>query len=246
LHDPMDGSAEDHWQIPKASKGAAQSVKAMKAFLAEFDQRLEKHIAHPKTLDIFDEVDILAERDSSINKSMLTCAKGMRHNGMRAYLIGQSPSAGKKGFEWADFDNFNCVYFGTATITAIDKTPALETKKDALRKEYDKLKEYCDRQNEEFGLDGWNEYRIGLIVTGGKAFFFELPNADSIVCDWSKLTQQPTEKVETLEPVKSNFDCPECSSSNTKDRSGRKKLANQLTRYYRVCSDCQHKFETDL
>jgi len=246
LHDPMDGSAEDYWQIPKASKGAAQSTKAARAFVAEFSDRLENHISQPKTLDIFDEVDILAERDSTINRSMLTCSKGMRHNGMRAYLIGQSPSAGKKGFEWADFDNFNCVYFGTSIITAIDKTPALETKKEALRKEYDKLKEFCDGQNEELGLEGWNEYRTGLIVTGGKAYFFELPNADSISCDWIKLTQQTEEGLEIVESVKSNFDCPECNSKETKDRSGRKKLANQLTRYYRVCSDCQHKFEVDL
>lgn len=246
LHDPMDGSEEDYWNIPKASKGAKQSLKAAKEFIAEFNRRSENGIAHPRTIDIFEEVDILADQDSSLNKSMLVCSKGMRHNGMKAYLSGQSPSAGKKGLEWADFDNFNCVYFGTAIVTAIDKTPALEMKKEALKKEHEKLKDYCDRQNEELGLEGWNEYRVGLIVTGGKAYFFELPNADSIVCDWSKLTQQSTEATEILEPVKSNFDCPKCDSSNTKDRSGRKKLANRLTRYYRVCNDCQHKFETDL
>lgn len=246
LHDPMDGSVEDHWNIPKASKGAAQSLKAIKAFIAEFDHRVENAISQPKTLDVFDEIDILADRDGSINKSLLNCAKGMRHNGMQAYLMGQSPSVGKKGLEWADFDNFNCVYLGASIITAIDKTPALESKKESLRKEHDKLKDYCDRQNEELGLEGWNEYRVGFIVTGGRAYFFELPNADSILCDWSKLTQQPTEASKTLDSVKSSFDCPECSSSNTKDRSGRKKLANSLTRYYRVCSDCQHKFEVDL
>lgn len=246
LHDPMDNSEEDYWNIPKISKGAAQSTKAVKAFGAEFEQRLENGTSHPRTLDIFDEVDILADRDSSINKLLLNCSKGMRHNGMRACLIGQSPSVGKKGLEWADLDNFNCVYFGTSMITAIDKTPALDSKKEGLRKEHDKLKDYCDQQNEELGLEGWNEYRTGLIVTGGRAYFFELPNADSIVCDWDKLTQQPETEPETVKPVKSNFDCPECNSKDTKDRSGRKKLANQLTRYYRVCSDCQHRFEVDL
>ncbi|MBD1842604.1 hypothetical protein H6F89_04095 [Cyanobacteria bacterium FACHB-63] len=246
LHDPMDHSEEDYWQIPKASKGTAQTAKAVKAFVAEFNQRLEHGIAQPRTLDVFDELDIVAERDSSVNKSMLSCAKGMRHNGMRAYVIGQSPSAGKKGFEWADFDNFNCIYFGAAIITVIDKSPVLASRKEALRKEYDKLKEYCDRQNEELGLEGWNEYRVGLIVTGGKAYFFELPNADSIPCDWSKLTQQPTEELKTSETIKSAFCCPNCNSDDTKDRSGRKKLANQLTRYYRICHACRHKFEVDL
>ena len=247
LHDPMDNSEEDYWNLPKTSKGAAQSTKAVKAFVEEFDRRLENGIAHPRTLDVFDEVDILADRDSNINKLLLNCSKGMRHNGMRACLIGQSPSVGKKGLEWADLDNFNCIYFGTAIITAIDKTPALSSKSEALRKEYQKLKDYCDRQNEELGLEGWNEYRPGLLVTQGRAYFFELPNADSIECDWSKLTQSVEEEPKAaIETKKADFDCPECNSSDTENRSGTKKLASGLNRNYRICKGCQHKFEVDL
>ncbi|KAM3096136.1 hypothetical protein ACKFKF_23395 [Phormidesmis sp. 146-12] len=101
LHDPMDDSAEDRWSIPKASKGIAESHKAVKAFVAEFDRRVENGIAQPKSLDVFDEIDLLANRDSTVNKLLLNCAKGMRHNGMRAIVTGQSPSVGKKGLEWA-------------------------------------------------------------------------------------------------------------------------------------------------
>jgi predicted nucleic acid-binding Zn-ribbon protein len=246
LHDPMDSSEEDHWNLPKASKGAAQSLKAVKAFIAEFDRRSENGVAHPRTLDIFDEIDILADRDSSVNKSLLNCAKGMRHNGMRACLMGQSPSVGKKGLEWADLDNFNCVYFGTAIYTAIDKTPALESKSEALRKEYEKLKEYCDRQNEELGLDGWNEYRTGLIVIQGKAYFFELPNADSIVCDWSKLTESSAEIAAHLEAKttseQSHLGCPECGSVNLRNK-GKTKDGNSN---YMKCRSCEHNFKVSL
>ena len=250
LHDPMDDSAEDHWNIPKASKGIAESHKAVKAFVAEFDRRVENGIAQPKSLDVFDEIDILADRDSSVNKSLLNCAKGMRHNGMRAIVTGQSPSVGKKGLEWADMDNFNAIYFGTAIYTAIDKTPALESKSEALRKEYEKLKEYCDRQNEELGLEGWNEYRTGLIVTQGKAYFFELPNADSIPCDWSKLVQELPEadaiKLVPMLQKSQSIECPECGSSSLETTRGNRKNANSTITKYRSCKDCGHKFTVVL
>jgi hypothetical protein len=129
---------------------------------------------------------------------------------MKACIIGQSPSVGKKGLEWADMDNYNAIYFGTAILTAIEKTPALETKSAALRKRYDKLKDYCESQNEELGLEGWNEKRIGLLVTGGKAELFELPNADSIVCDWSKIPTEITEEQEKNQSASTNPHCPIC------------------------------------
>ena len=220
LHDPVDGSSQDYWQISKISKGKSETTKAVKSFISEFNDRLESGISEPKTLDVFDEIDILADSDSSVNKAFLNSSKGMRHCGMRAYLIGQSPSVGKKGFEWADMDNFNAVYFGSAIITAIDKTPSLSTQSEALRKAFDKLKSFCDLQNEEGEFEEGNLYRVGLLVTSGKATFFELPSADSIVCDWSKLTQECEAKQGVI--VTSNFSKtpnPECPVCGEKMRS---------------------------
>lgn len=231
LHDPMDGSNEDHWKISKTSSGENEVLNWVHAALAEFDYRLVHKIGSPKVIDIFDEIDILADRDSSINSGFLTASKGMRHCGMRAYIIGQSASVGKKGLEWADMDNFNAVYFGSSIITALDKTPALQTKSEALRKRYDKLKEFCDTQNEELGLDGWNEKRIGLLVTGGKAEFFELPSAESIPCDWSKLPTEITEYEKDSEVVSVNPDCPICSE----------KLRSKADRW--VCDNKNHTKE---
>ena len=246
LHDPMDGSSEDYWQISKTSKGATATKNAIKRFVSEFKHRLENGISEPNTLDVFDEIDIIADSDSSINKDFLSCSKGMRHNGMRAYLIGQSPSVGKKFWEWADMDNFNCIYFGTAIITAIDKTPALKSQASALKKSYDKLREFCDKQNEDMDLEGGNQYRLGLLVTSGKATFFELPSADSILCDWSKLTeesaaiQSPFEGQRTSEspPV----ECPECGSANVRNK-GKTKDGNSN---YMKCKNCEHNFKVNL
>ena len=220
LHDPMNGSSQDYWQISKTSKGKAETTKAVKSFISEFDDRLESGISEPMTLDVFDEIDILADSDSSVNKSFLNSSKGMRHCGMKAYLIGQSPSVGKKGFECADMDNFNAVYFGSAIITAIDKTPSLSTQSEALRKAFDKLKSFCDLQNEEDEFEEGNLYRVGLLVTSGKATFFELPSADSIVCDWSKLTQECEAKQGVIAASSvSKTPNPECPVCGEKMRS---------------------------
>jgi len=220
LHDPVDGSSQDYWQISKISKGKSETTKAVKSFISEFNDRLESGISEPKTLDVFDEIDILADSDSSVNKAFLNSSKGMRHCGMRAYLIGQSPSVGKKGFEWADMDNFNAVYFGSAIITAIDKTPSLSNQSEALRKAFDKLKSFCDLQNEEGEFEEGNLYRVGLLVTSGKATFFELPSADSIVCDWSKLTQECEAKQEAVAASSvSKTPNPECPVCGEKMRS---------------------------
>ena len=242
LHDPMNGSSQDYWQISKTSKGKAETTKAVKSFISEFDDRLESGISEPKTLDIFDEIDILADSDSSVNKAFLNSSKGMRHCGMRAYLIGQSPSVGKKGFEWADMDNFNAVYFGTAIITAIDKTPSLSTQSEALRKIFDRLKSFCDLQNEEGEFEEGNLYRVGLLVTSGKATFFELPSADSIVCDWSKLTTIETPKVVKLVDKVDLLECPECQSNNAKPYRGSHTNKDQSVTNYLKCSDCNCKF----
>ena len=151
---------------------------------------------------------------------------------MRAYLIGQSPSVGKKGWEWADLDNFNAVYFGTAIITAIDKTPALSSQSESLRKTYDKLRDFCDKQNEENDLPDEKQYRLGLLVTGGKPTFFELPSADSIPCNWSKLTtvldsetvynatdKTPNQDVKTASSSEQIQPVCECGKPMTSDNS---------------------------
>ena len=246
LHDPMDGSSEDYWQIPKISKGKTESLIAVKIFADEFENRLENSISEPKTLDVFDEVDIVADTtpkpDPSVNSRFLTCAKGMRHNGMKGVLIGQSPSVAKKGMEWADMDNFNAVYFGAAIKTALDKTPSLEDDSEKLKKIYKRLKEFCHQENEEYGLEDSNLYRVGLLVTGGKATFFELPSADSIACDWSKLSQKPEFLEATLESKSEAPTCSECDSDNVKPYRGSHTNKEGLTTRYLKCADCNHKF----
>ena len=243
LHDPMNGSSQDYWQIAKASRGKSEATSAVKSFVSEFNQRLESGTSNPKTLDVFDEIDIVADSDPTVNKAFLSCSKGMRHNGMRAYLIGQSPSVGKKGWEWADLDNFNAVYFGTAIITAIDKTPALSSQSESLRKTYDKLRDFCDKQNEENDLSDEKQYRLGLLVTGGKPTFFELPSADSIPCDWSKLTtiQEPIETA--LEAKKADSVCQH--SSSTVKKTYKDEQGNPVRRN-RKCKDCGENFTEHL
>ncbi|MBD2083372.1 hypothetical protein [Leptolyngbya sp. FACHB-17] len=247
LHDPMDGSSADYWQVPKTSKGKNATRKAVQIFAKEFNDRLENQISAPLTLDVFDEIDIVASDDPSINKAFLNTAKGMRHCGMRAVIIGQSPSVGKKGFEWADLDNFNAVYFGTAIVTAIDKTPALEMQSAKLKETYQKLSDYCDKQNEEHGLDpltAWNAYRFGLVVTQGKATFFELPNADSIACDWTRLNQASEVSKDVLKS--SDSDSSTCSHSSYNVRKTFKDSNGVPVKQYRKCKNCGENFTVNL
>ncbi|BAU15992.1 hypothetical protein LEP3755_65590 (plasmid) [Leptolyngbya sp. NIES-3755] len=244
LHDPMDGSEQDYWHIAKTSRGEAETLKAIEAFVAEVDQRVESKIAEPRTIDVFDEIDRIADRKDGkgVNTEILNSTKGMRHIGMKAYVIGQSPSVGKKGMEWADMDNYNAVYFGTAVVTAIEKTPAFSTKKEGLKKRYDKLKEYCDSQNEELGLEGWNEKRLGLLVTGGKAEFFELPDADAIACDWSKL---PTKIAQIQAETKTSLP-QECQHLNSVVQKTQRNESGIPVKRYRKCKDCGASFTESL
>lgn len=222
LHDPMDGSAEDHWKVEKTSRGEDETTEAFKGFVQEVDERIEHKRSTPSTIDIFDEFDRIAARSDSktADADLLNCTKGMRHIGMRAIALGQSPSVAKKKQEWADFDNYNAVYFGAAIKTCLDKNPTLELKKEQLIKRYQKLKDYCDGYNEEYGLEGWNEKRIGLLVVQGKAEFFELPRPDSIPCDWSKLPTSITQIQSETKVNLSNPDCPICGQKlrSNKDR----------------------------
>jgi len=240
LHDPEDGSEGDHWQISKVSKNLAETSRAILQFESELHRRNEEKVSKPEIVEIFDEVDKVKIEDRSSKKIFVDCAKNARHWGLNAFVIGQSPSA--NGVEWADFDNFNCVYFGAAIQTAIDKTPSLQSSEVEINKRYKKLKDFCDSESEKYGLEDGDKRRVGLLVTGGKAQFFELPQADSIVCDWSKLSS-------TFENVddKAALVCPECQSQNVgrKPRSANKKLASGLIRKYHACSDCDHSFTTD-
>lgn len=247
LHDPMDGSSADYWKIPKTSKGKSATKKAVNQFAKEFADRLENQVSMPKVLDVFDEIDIVADSDSTINKTFLNAAKGMRHCGMKAVIIGQSPSVGKKGFEWADMDNFNAVYFGTAIVTAIEKTPALEVNSQKLKETYQKLSDYCDKQNEEHGLDSlsdWNAYRVGMVVTQGKATFFEMPNADSIVCDWNNLSSTVPAITQSVEQSKD--DVSECLHSSSTVRKTVKNSEGVVIKQHRKCKDCGANFTVQL
>jgi DNA-directed RNA polymerase subunit RPC12/RpoP len=246
LHDPVDGSSEDYWQLPKSSSGSKAVKRALAEFRSEFDQRKISKLSTPAILEIFDEIDALAIEDSNVTKDILYCATGIRHTGQKAIFIGQSPNVGKKGWQWADMDSFNCVYIGTSALQAIQNSPILQPKKEKLEKQYQDLQDYCIEQNEELGLDDWNAYRFALVVSDGVVNWVEIPNADSIVCDWQKLTTALDNSEETIQSAPENdgvLVCPECGSDSlVKFRGDTKTKAGVVTKY-RKCKDCNHEFK---
>jgi hypothetical protein len=178
LHDPQDGSSEDHWGIPKVSRSGDELKDALKRIDAQMKSRESAKDWNVTTLDVLDEIDTHLDRKEKKESFIDLCSR-IRHCGMKLILIGQNPKVGRAGFEWSDMQQMNCIYMGASAFDAIEANPQLKPRKDKLTKDYLSFSEHYEKAND--GLDDGEKYLFGLVVIPGKTpLWVELPRPDSI------------------------------------------------------------------
>jgi hypothetical protein len=187
LHDPQDGSEQDHWGIPKVSRTGDELKAALKRIDSQMKSREVVKDWKVITLDVLDEIDTHLDRKEKKESFIDLCSR-IRHCGMKLILIGQNPKVGRAGFEWSDMQQMNCVYMGASAFDAIEANPQLKPRKEKLTKDYLALSEHYEKLNE--GLADGEKYLFGLVVIPGTTpVWVELPRPDSIEikCDASLL-----------------------------------------------------------
>lgn len=185
LHDPQDGSEQDHWNIPKVSKSGNELKEALVSIEAQMKEREANKNWQTVTLDILDEIDTHLESKEK-KESFITLCSRIRHCGMKLILIGQNPKVGRAGFEWSDMQQMTCIYMGASAYDAILANKQLQPKKDKLSSEYVALSEHYETANE--GLEDNEKFLFGLVVIPSKApFWIELPRPDCIEVSQVKL-----------------------------------------------------------
>jgi predicted RNA-binding Zn-ribbon protein involved in translation (DUF1610 family) len=267
LYDPQHGSKKDYWDMPKAGTSHEDNVSGMAELCDELDRRTKTPGNHPFILYIFDEVDstIAQERENNgyyyFRDKVTYSLKQASHQNIGAIYIGQACDASTiPGMSWSDWNNAVQVHIGAnagiwldkaKTITGEDKTKLLE--------HYRKIQEYCDRKNEELGLDIFNDpgaYRFALSVPlTGLPKFIQLPDFDTydywdVMGDStpnhsdliSSVLQEATEKASTGDAL-TLIKCPECGSEDIK-RNG--KTDAKLPRQKYFCNDCENRWTAPI
>lgn len=185
LHDPQDGSSEDHWGIPKVSRSGKELQQALKSIASQMTEREKAKTWDVITLDVLDEIDTHLEKSEKKEAFIDLCSR-IRHCGMKLILIGQNPKVGRAGFEWSDMQQMNCIYMGASALDAIEANPQLKPRKDKLTKDYLALAEYYESANAS--LEDGEKYLFWLVVLPGKTpLWVELPRPDTIKIDCNPL-----------------------------------------------------------
>ncbi|MBW4597558.1 MAG: hypothetical protein KME46_32835 [Brasilonema angustatum HA4187-MV1] len=250
LYDPQDGSKKDYWDMPKSGTTHADNVTGMEELCDLLDQRSKSKANHPFVLFIFDEVDstIAQERDNNgyyyFRDKVTYSLKQASHQNIGAIYIGQACDASTiPGMSWSDWNNAVQLHIGANAGIWLDKaktvTPEDKTK---LLEQYRKIQEFCDKKNEELGLDIFTDpgaYRFALAVPlTGLPKFIQLPDFDSY--DYyevmteseeslstntqnlliSNIIDEVQQEVESMN-VKTEIKCPHCGSEQYRSKGQR-------------------------
>ena len=215
LSDPMDGSDEDRWEVPKAAKSSREARQLLKEFEGEFRQRKDKISARKDVLvlGLFDEFDKEHPRDDKdLVKGIWTA---IRHHKMKLILMGQSSEVGSNGWQWDEMHNCACLFVGSGISTAIKHAKDLGLSRaiaSQLESQNDQIQNWLDSKNQ--GLDAANQYRVGLLVCSDKAQFIEFPPAHkgAIERDKAVIVSHPWESIVTdeKEVINELKVCPGC------------------------------------
>lgn len=246
LYDPQHGSKKDYWNMPKAGITHEDNLKGMTELCALIDER--RHGSnHQFMLYIFDEVDntVTQLKQGSMFKDLIKQSlKEGSHASIGAIYIGQSSDANEvPGMTHSNWNNAVQVHIGANVGGVLDtiKTLTTEDKTKQLER-YHKLQTYCDKKNDELGLDIFTDagaYRFALVVElNGKVDFLQLPDFDSY--DYNEvmiLTNNDDIPVRHFTEINPEvISCIHCGSTNT-FKNGFNRKQQQLY----SCKDCQNK-----
>jgi hypothetical protein len=263
LYDPQHGSKKDYWGMPKAGTSHQDNVTGMAELCDQLDQRTKSPGNHPFVLYVFDEVDstIAQERENNgyyyFRDKVTYSLKQASHQNIGAIYIGQACDASTiPGMSWSDWNNAVQVHIGANAGIWLDKAKTITGEdKTRLLEQYRKIQEYCDRKNEELGLDIFTDasaYRFALAVPlTGLPKFIQLPDFDTydywdVMGDSSpdhrelisSVLQQVSEQV-TSGDAPLSVKCPECHSENIK-ANGMTQAKTPVQKYF--CKDCGKHF----
>lgn len=255
LYDPQGkNSKKDFWNIPKVGLTHENSIEGLETVCDDLKELAESGNTKEFNLYIFDEIDsTIAEGREGSNsyyffKDKLTYTlKQGSHQGVGCIIIGQSVDANVvPGMTWSDWNSTVQVHIGANAGLWLEKsttvTPEQSTK---LLEQYHKIQQYCDKKNEELGLDIFTDpgaYRFALAVPlTGLPKFIQLPDFDTydyyeVMGDGtaanhqeliSKVIEPIQEKVLSSEALPS-VKCPKCEST---------KIGSKGENFHR-CLDC--------
>ncbi|MCV3214514.1 hypothetical protein OGM63_13495 [Plectonema radiosum NIES-515] len=243
LYDPQHGSKKDYWDMPKAGMSHEDNLQGMKELCQLIDDRRHGH-NHQFVLYIFDEVDntVTQLKEGAKFRDLIKVSlKEGSHADVGVIYIGQSADANEvPGMTHSNWNNAVQLHIVTNAGTAIEKLTTLTTEdKTKLLNQYRKIQEYCDRMNEELGLDIFTDsgaYRFALAVPlTGLPKFIQLPVFDSY--DYSDVmgVDTQTQKAIVETPV-NDIVCPHCGS-----RAVVKNGTNAKGEQYYSCKTCSEK-----
>ncbi len=265
LYDPQHGSKKDYWNMPKAGISHEDNVSGMAELCDELDRRTKTPGNHPFVLYIFDEVDstIAQERENNgyyyFRDKVTYSLKQASHQNIGAIYIGQACDASTiPGMSWSDWNNAIQLHIGANAGIWLDKAKTITGEdKTRLLEQYRKIQEYCDRKNEELGLDIFTDasaYRFALAVPlTGLPKFIQLPDFDSydyydVMGDGSpshtdlisSVLREATEKVSVIDVPETALSCPHCPSTRFKKHSAMKDRSKY--RYLCLNPECGKTF----
>ena len=268
LYDPQHGSKKDFWDMPKAGTSHEDNVTGMGELCDELDRRTKTPGNHPFILYIFDEVDstIAQERENNgyyyFRDKVTYSLKQASHQNIGAIYIGQACDASTiPGMSWSDWNNAVQLHIGANAGIWLDKAKTITSEdKTKLLEQYRKIQEYCDRKNEELGLDIFTDasaYRFALAVPlTGLPKFIQLPDFDTydywdVMSDAtpnhndliSSVLEEVSEKVSIIDVPETAISCPYCPSTRFKKHSSVKDKSKY--RYLCLNPECGKTFVAD-
>ncbi|MCC5638736.1 hypothetical protein LC593_23455 [Nostoc sp. CHAB 5844] len=260
LYDPQHGSKKDYWDMPKAGTSHEDNVQGMRELCKLLDDRTKAKSNHPFILYIFDEIDSTIAKyrsDGYAVKDLVVYSLSQgSHQDLGVIYIGQSADANTvPGMSHSQWNNAVQLHIGSNAGIWLDKATTITTEdKNRLLEKYRKIQEFCDRMNEELGLDVYTDaaaYRFALAVPlTGIPQFIQLPPFDTY--DYNEIMSTNTYNLSitninescsvtaTEQVLSTKIQCPECGSENFK-LNGKTQGRNPIQKYQ--CKDCKHNYK---
>ena len=181
VSDPIHGSEQDFWDCPKLAKDKSQASKIYGEFAKLHTVRKDLKIdgLTPNfVLGIFDEFD--KQHDDDDKELAAKIMTAIRHTKQRQILIGQTAEVGANGWKWDDMKQCSLLVLGESIGTLckhLAKDLGWTAKKaNDVKRKYEEFSDWATKKNDSNpDTPPENITRIGLLVTGGKFQFLELP-----------------------------------------------------------------------